>query len=155
MYHICHLERWVVAVPISDFQLCNRYYFIKVVSGFVSFNTGFFRPNQTCLGEFDITMESGLFMDSQVEIWRHNITGMFVEPDLFLGLSYIHSCHQLCVFSFTGSSSDIVIILLTEDSSVYMFSFIGSGSDIIIMFVEPDLFLGLSYIHSCHQWDEW
>jgi hypothetical protein len=32
---------------------------------------------------------------------------------------------QLCVFSLTGSGSDIVIILLTEDSSVYMFSFIG------------------------------
>jgi hypothetical protein len=43
-----------------------------------------------------------------------------------------HSCHQ-CVFSLTGSGSDIVIILLTEDSSVYMFSFIGSGSDIIII----------------------
>jgi hypothetical protein len=25
-------------------------------------------PNRTCLGEFDITMESGLFLDSQVEI---------------------------------------------------------------------------------------
>jgi hypothetical protein len=25
-------------------------------------------PNRTCLGEFDITMESGLFLDSQVDI---------------------------------------------------------------------------------------
>jgi hypothetical protein len=25
-------------------------------------------PNRTCLGQFDITMESGLFLDSQVEI---------------------------------------------------------------------------------------
>jgi hypothetical protein len=25
-------------------------------------------PNRTCLGEFDITMESSLFLDSQVEI---------------------------------------------------------------------------------------
>jgi hypothetical protein len=32
-------------------------------------------PNRTCLGEFDITMESGLFLDSQVEILRHNIFG--------------------------------------------------------------------------------
>jgi len=28
----------------------------------------FVGPNRTCLGEFDITMESGLFLDSQVEI---------------------------------------------------------------------------------------
>jgi hypothetical protein len=32
-------------------------------------------PNRTCLGEFDITMESGLFLDSQVEIGRHDIIG--------------------------------------------------------------------------------
>ena len=31
--------------------------------------------NRTCLGEFDITMESGLFLDSQVDILRHNIIG--------------------------------------------------------------------------------
>ena len=31
--------------------------------------------NRTCLGEFDITMESGLFLDSQVEIWCHNVIG--------------------------------------------------------------------------------
>jgi hypothetical protein len=42
------------------------------------------------------------------------------------------------VFSLTGSGSDIVIILLTEDSSVYMFSFIGSGSDIIIIPLTDD-----------------
>jgi hypothetical protein len=52
-------------------------------------------PNRTCLGEFDITMESGLFSDSQVDIWRHNIIGHVCgigpacEPDLFLSLSYI------------------------------------------------------------------
>ena len=32
-------------------------------------------PNRTCLGEFGITMESGLFLDSQVDICRHNIIG--------------------------------------------------------------------------------
>jgi hypothetical protein len=42
------------------------------------------------------------------------------------------------MFSFTGSGSDIVIILLTEDSSVYMFSFIGSGPDIIIIPLTDD-----------------
>jgi hypothetical protein len=37
------------------------------------------------------------------------------------------------MFSFTGSGSDIVIILLTGDSCVYMCSFTGSGSHIVII----------------------
>jgi hypothetical protein len=46
-----------------------------------------------------------------------------------------HSSHwwQLCMFSFTGSVSDIAIIPLTDDSWVYMFSFPGSGSHIVII----------------------
>ena len=32
-------------------------------------------PNRTCLGEFDIKMESDLFLDSQVDILCHNIIG--------------------------------------------------------------------------------
>ena len=35
----------------------------------------FVGPNRTCLEKVDITMESGLFLDSHVDIWRHNIIG--------------------------------------------------------------------------------
>jgi hypothetical protein len=56
---------------------------------------------------------------------------MFVEPELFLSLSYIHSCHL-------GSGSDIIIIPLNDDSCVYMFSFTGSGSHIVIIPLTDD-----------------
>ena len=36
-------------------------------------------------------------------------------------------------YHFIGSGSDIVIIPLTDDISVYMCSFTGSGSDIVII----------------------
>ena len=38
----------------------------------------------------------------------------------------------ICYY-FIGSGSDIVIIPLTDDISVYMCSFTGSGSDIVII----------------------
>ena len=47
MYHICHLDR--SPFRMFQLQLCNRYYFIKVVPEsfrihvFWSFDTGFFR----------------------------------------------------------------------------------------------------------------
>jgi hypothetical protein len=39
----------------------------RIILFFVNSGT-FVGPNRTCLGEFGITMESGLFLDSQVDV---------------------------------------------------------------------------------------
>jgi hypothetical protein len=51
--------------------------------------------------------------------------------DIVIILLTDDSCVYMC--SFTGSGSDIVIIPLTDDTCVYMFSFIGSGYHIVII----------------------
>jgi hypothetical protein len=61
--------------------------------------------------------------------WCYHFIGS--GSDIVIILLTDDSCVYMC--SFTGSGSDIVIIPLTDDSCVYMFSCIGSGSHIVII----------------------